>query len=290
MERLELAGITVEAISVGGIETCIHLPHHRLAFDIGRCPEEVVKRDTVLFTHGHMDHMGGVAFHCATRALRNMSPPTYVVPRGYEEALERLFEAWRGIDHSTLPHRLVPLDPGEEFELSDTVVVRPFEVSHTAKAQGYAILSRRKKLRAEYRGLDGQEIRRLRIDEGVEVTEPIESVEVAFCGDTRIDVVERVEDVRRARLLIMETTFVDDRVSARQSREKGHIHLEDVVRVADRLENEAILLHHFSARYAAREILAAVDAALPAGLRERVTCLVGGHFAKGGIAGASSRA
>ena len=80
-----LAGIDIEALSVGGIETCIHLPRHKLAFDIGRCPPEVVKVETVLFTHAHMDHMGGVAFHTSTRSLRNMRPPTYVIPAVYEQ-------------------------------------------------------------------------------------------------------------------------------------------------------------------------------------------------------------
>lgn len=35
------------------------------------------------------------------------------------------------------------------------------------------------------------------------------------------------------------------------------------------LQNEAILLIHFSARYKAQDILDALDARLPSGLRER---------------------
>ena len=73
LQRLELAGIPIEAISVGGLETCIVLPGFKLAFDIGLCPPEVVKRDTVLFTHAHVDHMGGIAYHTATRSLRKVS-------------------------------------------------------------------------------------------------------------------------------------------------------------------------------------------------------------------------
>ena len=277
MERLELAGIRIEAHSVGGIETCIHLPDFKVAFDVGRCPEEVVKRDTLLFTHGHMDHFGGVAYHCATRALRCMKPPTYVVPRTYAPLLERLFDAWRAIDHSTMPHTTLSLDPGEELELRSGLVARPFPVDHTAPAQGYALWSRREKLRPEFHGRSGEELRRLRVDEGVEITSVVETPEVAYCGDTTARVLERCDVVRRARLLVLEATFVDERVSPEKARANGHVHLDDLAERAHLFENEAVLLHHFSARYRAREVEEAVDARLPADLRARVTCLLGAH-------------
>jgi len=276
MERLELAGIEVEALSVGGIETCIHLPRMKVAFDIGRCPPEVVKVETVLFTHAHMDHMGGVAFHTSTRSLRNMRPPTYVVPRQYEAQFERLFEVWRGLDHSEMPHRTVAIDPGEEHELKNGLVARPFPALHTAPCQGYVLWSRREKLKLEFRELSGPEIAQLRQD-GVEITETLETPEVAFCTDSRIEAVERVEVLRSARLLILETTFVDERVSVEECRDKGHIHLDEIADRADLFRNEAILLTHFSARYKPAEILAALDAKLPADLRRRVTPLLGGH-------------
>jgi ribonuclease Z len=270
VRRLELAGIAVEALSVGGIETCIHLPGMRFAFDIGRCPPEVVACEQVLFTHAHMDHMGGVAYHAATRALRHMRPPTYLVPRTDEEAFEGLFAAWRRLDRSELPHATVALAPGEEHALANGLVARPFRSPHTAPCQGYGVWSRRQKLLPELQGLAPEEIRRLRVDEGREVTSAVETPEVAFTGDSRIEVVEREEVVRRARLLILETTFVDDRVSVADCRAKGHVHLDEVAERAELFENEAILMTHFSARYSAREIVAALDARLPASLRERV--------------------
>src|SRR5688572_33484511 len=85
-----LAGHRIEGLSVGGLETCIDCPELKLAFDIGRCPDDAVHRPTVLFTHAHMDHMGGVAWHAATRALRGLAPPTYVVPPQNGAGLPRL--------------------------------------------------------------------------------------------------------------------------------------------------------------------------------------------------------
>ncbi len=276
METLLLADVEIQALSIGGVETCIHLPRWKVAFDIGRCPPRVLGCPTVLFTHAHMDHMGGVAYHAATRALRKLAPPTYVVPRANVEDFERLFEVWRALDRSAMDHTTVPLAPGEEHVLPNQLRARPFRSPHTAPCQGYALWSRKEKLRPEYHGLPGEELARLR-REGVGLSQTVETPELAFSGDTLIDVVEREEVVRRARVLILETTFVDGRVSVEECRAKGHVHLDELAERAPLFENEAILLTHFSARYQAHEIRAALEARLPPALRERVTPLLGAH-------------
>lgn len=274
---MKLAGIEVAGISVGGLETCIDLPAHKLAFDIGRAPDAAVARKTILFTHAHMDHMGGVAWHCATRALRGMPPPTYVVPRENVDAFRDLFEVWRKLDRSLLKHELVPLAPGEELALDRTRVVRPFRSVHRVPCQGYSIWSRRAKLKPHYQGLAQAEIQRLRVECREEVTHMVETAEVAFTGDTRIEVVEQEAVVRTARLLIIEVTFLDERVCVESARDKGHIHLDEVVERADLFENEALLFTHFSDRYGDREIVALLDAKLPDRLRQRVTPLLSGR-------------
>ena len=276
LASLELAGIAVEALSVGGLETCICLPGLKLAFDVGLCPPEVVSRDTILFTHGHLDHMGGAAYHAATRSLRNMRPPTYLMPRGLTHDFERMLDGWRSLDHSELAHRTVGIDPGEEHVLRPDLVARPFRTSHTVLSQGYVLFTRRKKLRVEYAGLPGPEIKRLRVEQEVDVSEEIEEPLVAFSGDARLDFLEREEAVRRARLLILETTFLDGSVSVEECRAKGHVHLDEVIARAELFANRAILMTHFSPRYRAREVRSLLELRLPAGLRGRVTPLLAG--------------
>jgi ribonuclease Z len=274
---LQLAGIAVDPLSVGGVETCIQLPGYKLAFDIGRCPRTAVFKPTVLFTHAHMDHIGGIAFHAATRGMLGMEPPTYLVPHENVKGVAALFNAYRRLDRSRLAHNVVPIGPGESYTLPCGLDARPFRSPHRIPCQGYGLWTKKKKLKAEYQGLSGPELRRLRVEDGVEITEVVEWPEVAFTGDTVIDVVEREETVRRARLLIMECTFVDDAVSVKQCRSKGHVHLEEFAERAALFENDAILMTHFSARYRPRDILRALDRVLPPGLRERVTPLLDGH-------------
>ncbi|RVW90513.1 Retrovirus-related Pol polyprotein from transposon TNT 1-94 [Vitis vinifera] len=71
------------------------------------------------------------------------------------------------------------------------------------------------------------------------------------------------------------STFVDNTVTVEHAREYGHTHLSEIVSYADRFQNKAILLIHFSARYTTDEIQEAVSA-LPPPLGGRVFALTEG--------------
>ncbi|MCP3920653.1 MAG: hypothetical protein GY711_34435 [bacterium] len=271
----DLAGLEVEGVSIGGIETCIEVPGYRLAFDAGRCPHTAIQRPTILFTHAHLDHMGGVAAHAGTRALLGQKPPTYLIPHENVEAFDALFAAWRDLDGSDLPHVRIPIGPGEEHALSKSLVAVPFRAPHRAPAQGYVLYGMRHKLRDELAELPPQEIARLK-REGREVTHAVRVPELAFSGDSRLAGVLREDGARKARRLVLEVTFLDDRVSVEASRAVGHVHLDEVCERADEFENEAILFTHFSARYRADEIVRILDARLPQSLRDRVQPLLTG--------------
>ncbi len=272
---LNLAGTAVRGISIGGVETCIQLPGLDLCFDIGRAPRSAVHRSRVAFTHAHLDHMGGVAMHVATRALTSLEPPTYLMPAKAEEPFRAMLNAWRRLDRSRLPCHIVPMEPGSTFALSERQELRAFATRHTVPSVGYAVYSSRDKLRPEFHGLPGQELRRLR-EAGEAITRSVESCDVAVPGDTSIDALDEQPWLYRARLLILEATFLDDRVDVEACRSKGHVHLDEILARADRFENQAILLTHFSARYALAEIRAILSERLPPSLRERVHPLIPG--------------
>ena len=269
---LTLAGIAVDAVSVGGLETCIQLPGMDVALDLGVCPPRAVARRTVLFTHAHIDHMGAVAAHCATRSLMGMAPPTYAVPAERVEAFADLLAVWRRLDGSELPCTVVPASPGTELDLGKGRVARAARSLHRVPCLNWSIWSRKKKLAPAWVGVAGPEIGAAR-KRGEVVHEWHESCELAFTGDTLIEAVEREQTLRTARLLLMEVTFLDDRVSVAACREKGHIHLDEVIDRADMFENEHILFTHMSARYGHQEALEILARRLPAGLRDRVTLL-----------------
>jgi ribonuclease Z len=259
-------------LSRGSFGTCILLPSYGLALDMGRCPEPAVRYDTVLLSHGHMDHIGGLGHHCARRELMRLPPPTYVMAPHLVEPIEAVLAAYRALDGSKLKYDRIIVEPGDEFRTVKGHIVRPFQSFHVIPTQGYGVWSTKRKLLPGYLGLPGQQIRQLR-EEGIEVSAQVEVPEVAWTSDTRIDVVESEAVVREAKLLIMEATFLDDRVSRAEAWWSFHTHLDDIAELARLFSNKEIILTYFSMRYTQAEAMRLVQKKLPKTLLERVRFL-----------------
>ncbi|XP_010243251.1 PREDICTED: nuclear ribonuclease Z isoform X5 [Nelumbo nucifera] len=215
-----IEGYPVEGLSIGGQETCVIFPTLKIAFDIGRCPQRAISQEFLFISHGHMDHIGGLPMYVATRGLYKMRPPTIIVPTAIKENVERLFEVHRAMDQSELKHNLISLNVGEEFQLRKDLKVKAFKTYHAIPSQ---------------------------------ITYTVTSPEIAFTGDTMSDFIIDPSniDVLRSKILVMESTFVDNSMTVDNARDYGHTHLSEIVSYADKFENQAILLIHFSARYQA---------------------------------------
>ncbi|KAK4766651.1 hypothetical protein SAY87_008293 [Trapa incisa] len=263
-KKLLIEGYPIEGLSIAGHETCVIFPSLKLAFDIGRCPQRAIAQDFLFISHAHMDHIGGVAMYVASRGLFSLKPPTVVVPCSVKEDVERLFEVHRKMDGSELKVNLIGMDVGEEISIRKDIKVRAFRTYHVIPSQGYVVYSVKQKLKQVYAGLSGNEIRDLRLS-GVEVTVTTQVPEIAFTGDTMSDFIVDSDnaDVLRAKILILESTFINEKVTIEDAKEFGHTHLREIVGYADKFQNRAILLIHFSARHKLEEIEAAISALQP---------------------------
>jgi len=198
-----------------------------------------------------------------------MEPPTLYLPAANVEWTDKLLKVWQRLDRGRMNCQLIGVEPGQEIELSRDHVVTVFATTHTVPSVGYCVWQRRRKLKPEYQGLTGDQIRDLRLS-GMEVTAEIRTPLVCYTGDTSPAGLDGYPPAFEAQILITELTFFRPEHRREKIHKYGHMHLDDILERADRFQNELIIAMHFSTRYHASQIEKAVTKRLPPGLRERV--------------------
>lgn len=255
--HLVLAGHNYRGVSVGSEMTNHQFPGYKLCFDIGNSSMSSTTIDNVFITHGHNDHIGGLGKHFLRRESWGLPPATYYAQANDIELIKELLNAQCALNRSTKLQELnlVAVHDDSVFPLAHgkDLFVTPFKATHKIPCTGYAINRKVTKLKSEYVGIPAVGVAALR-KSGVEITESKVVVEVAFPGDTNLNILHKPagEVIRKARVLLLECTFLDDAVSTEDAVRTGHIHLDDFIVHADNGEfekNEVILLTHFSARY-----------------------------------------
>ena len=270
---IDLDGLHVDGVSIGGFASTLDVPELKVCIDLGVVLDRCIAREVVLLTHAHADHLGSFVQHVAQRGLRGLAPARYVVPPGIEDDVRDLLEVWRRLDGGELRAEIVPLAPGKELLLRRDLVVRPFKTVHRVPSQGYLFERVAKRLRAEHRGRTEEEIVALRRD-GVRVDEETREATLAVTGDTTIAGLTGNPEVLRARRLVVEATFLDDRVSPERAERLGHVHIDHLAAIADDLECRALLVQHVSPRHSGDGARRLVRERLPASLVERTQVMV----------------
>lgn len=242
-----MSALTLYGETVGSVGTCIIVPQLGIAFDAGFVHNReaadlfVGKAHMVFVSHGHGDHVGGLAQHWKRRLVQRMKPkPTYVLPPRAVAHVKQWASLSRALDHSDEEATPPASDADYPFEVVEAVVgsamdipsknkfVRAFPMTHTTirESFGYVVYEQRTATKAEYAGLAGADYKRLR-REGIEFTERVDVPILAFTGDTTIAGVLACPDMLRARVLLIECTFFQDE-PVQKAHEGGHIHIEDL--------------------------------------------------------------
>jgi ribonuclease Z len=194
--------------------------------------------------------------------MMKMDPPTIYLPAHAVERVDHLLRTISRLDRGRLPCELRPVQPGDEIELSRELVVTASATAHTVPSLGYVVWERRRKLKAEYHNLTGEQIRDLRLG-GTEVSEERRVPLVAYLGDSAPPGLDACEAMYQAQVLIAEMTFVAPGHRKEKIHKNGHMHLDDFIERRDRFRNQLIIAGHFSTRYHDRQIRHYVEKALP---------------------------
>lgn len=261
---------TIRGVSVGGVYTSLAVPELGIIFDAGISPRSAGGIDTILLSHGHADHVGALPALLGIRALHGKTkPPRVVMPAEIVDDLVVALGALSKLQRWPLEVQAIGMLPGDEIELRGDLRVRAIRTFHPVPSLAYIIVRRVAKLRAEFRGLPGSEIAARRLA-GEAMTEHEDRLELAYATDTLVSVLDHAPDLLRARVLVMECTFLDERKTLEAARAGCHIHLDEVIERADAFANEHIVLMHVSQLYHPGEVAKILDARVPPALRKRI--------------------
>lgn len=234
--------------------------------------------DTVLLTHGHLDHILGLGGLVSTYARWEASAGLSI--HGGDWSLQRVRDLMNVVIRGPEPDlalSYVPLEPGPIMSCGELEVVA-FPVQHRGSGNfGFLFQEQSRRpfilAKAEALGVpEGPERRELvsgravtladgRVVEPGEVLGPPErGTKLVFIGDAA-----RVHDLlavtRGADALVCESTYLwEDRETARQY---GHLTARQAAGLALEAEVGTLLLTHISRRYNGRDVLEEASAIFP---------------------------
>jgi ribonuclease Z len=254
--------LTIEGYSRAAVQTYWRIPELKIGFDLGAQPWSFMGTPTWFVSHTHLDHIACLPVYVARRRMMKMDPPVIYLPDYAIEPIEKILKLFTRLDRGRLPCQLLPIRPGDEIELSREHVVTVSATKHTMPSCGFVVWQRRRKLRPQFQGLAGEQIRDLRLA-GTEVTEEIRTPRLAYLGDSAPEGLDNCPAMYEAQVLITELTFVAPSHKKEKIHKFGHMHLDDLLERRARFKNELIIAGHFSTRYHNKQIVDCVQRKVP---------------------------
>ncbi|HOC44709.1 MAG TPA: MBL fold metallo-hydrolase [Thermoanaerobaculales bacterium] len=245
--------LTIAGGSRAGEGTLVLLPQLRLALEGGRPHRALAPMSTLLVSHGHMDHIGGLGYWASQRYLNSMGPGTVIAPAEIAGQLQALLETLARLEGGR-PYGVdvVAVAAGDRRGVRPDIELGFFATDHWVPTLGCRVTWRTQRLLAELSGLAGDEIARRR-RAGLPVTDERRVDLLAYCADSGPGLFRSAPEVLAAEVLLVECSFFRPADRERAVR-FGHMHLEDLLAVAGHLQCRHLVLLHASRRQRLREV------------------------------------
>ena len=234
--------------SIAGQATSLVFQNSKICFDIAQGLPFNISSKLFCLTHLHSDHASGISYLLSQRSLFNLPEATIMLPKVHLDSVDRILKEWMKIEEFKYSYHLLGVEEGFTRRLNDKYSLKVFPTTHRIDSFGYLLYENKKKLKDEYKNFDRKELMKLK-NQNMEIDEKIEIPLIAFTGDTQIEFLDSHPDIKKAKILFMECTSLDNKKSVEEIRKWGHTHLDEIVPRINEFQNEHICLIHLSARY-----------------------------------------
>jgi len=121
-DELRVCSLTLRGVACGGVRTCLMVPELGLMFDVAPRVHGQQRYDTILVSHGHQDHLGGLPYLVSQKHMVKGRAPAVHVPSEIVAPLRRIFDAWAEIEDFPLAVDLHGHEPGDAVPIRGGLV------------------------------------------------------------------------------------------------------------------------------------------------------------------------
>lgn len=255
--------LTLTAYSTALFSTWYFIEELNLLFDCGDGFAATMlaksrKARHVFISHPDRDHLTGLLQFTQLNGRGDYPQIYYPRDSGSFPNLEAF--AVKFDPHIQMPP-WTPIVSGTEIAIGEGRIVKAVRNGHVRapeeviKSLSFQVFDIRRKLKPEFQSLPGKEIGRIRAEKGADaVTDEVRINLLSYSGDTPVETDDRY---RSSEVLIHEATFLDHSQDASLHGNR-HSVLPDVLEMVADSEVKSLILGHFSSRYSAAEIDAAI--------------------------------
>jgi ribonuclease Z len=262
LPQLRLSTSWGELVLAGGSRagegTVLLLPQLRLALDLGRTHRATPPMTTALVSHGHTDHIAGLAYWASQRMLNSMGHAVLIAPREIAPDLTDLLTLHARLEGgSDYDVEIVAAAHGDTHRLRRDMTLELYRTDHWVPTIGARLVWTRHRLRRDLEGSDPHLLAELR-RRGECVTRAVPTALLAYGADTGPGLFDRPAALD-AEVVLLECSFWREG-DVERARRYGHLHVNDLLSALGSLRCRHLVLLHASRRHRIKEIESLIEA------------------------------
>ncbi len=252
--------LTITGYSTALFATWFFVDELALLFDVGDgvisgLQQKSRKVKNAFISHADRDHLAGLlAFNQlnARPGAPNIHYPKDCVSFRALEAFSKKF------DPQVSGTLWTPIEEYEQISIRSDVYVKAFPNEHIqtghpdTKSLSYKVFETKRKLKSEFTGMAGHEIKQVITEHGRDyTTDLIKTNVLSYSGDTPVNY--KLWD--KSDILIHEATFLGGSEDGHiETHGNNHSNLEEVIKMVSAIKVTKLVLSHFSSRYSHQQI------------------------------------